>query len=905
VEREAAWHTLEPEEVLLVLDSDGDRGLQEEEASRRFRAVGPNALPSPPPTPWWRLLLGQFTDFMVLVLLAATGISFALGEAGDALTILAIVVMNAILGFLQEFRAERAVDSLKALTAPTARVCRGSSVRVIDAQELVPGDVVILEAGDRVPADARLLEAWALEADEAALTGESAAVAKRVAPIPDPGAALGDRRSMVYMGTNITRGRGRAVVVATGPATEMGRIAHLINAAGDDPSPLQRRLEHLGKVLVGLSLVIVLAVVATGILRGEPLYQMFLTGVSLAVAAIPEGLPAIVTVALALGIQRMIRNHAIVRRLPAVETLGSVTVIASDKTGTLTKNRMTVVAAYVDGEVREVSAGPSTRGAPRDRTAGLRLLLQGCVLASTATLDGSGDDADGHGDPTELALLRAAADQGIEPAVLRQHHRLLGEIPFESERRRMAVAVEAPDHRAFVYVKGAPDVVLDRARFEQVGDRVMPLDAARRQRALQANEQLAGRALRVLAVAYKPLRAAETEYTWEEGLIFVGLVGMIDPPRPEAIQAVRICGRAGIRTVMITGDHPKTAEAIARQTGILPASAPPGAVVTGRQLDQLDEAGLAAIVDEARVFARVSPPHKLRVVRALKGRGHIVAMTGDGVNDAPAVKEADIGVAMGITGTDVTKEASAMILTDDNFATIVRAVREGRAIYDNIRKFIRYLLSCNVGEVLVMFLAALLGLPLPLLPIQILFVNLVTDGLPAMALGVDPPAPDVMDRPPRPPRESIFARGLGTKIAIRGILIGVATLLVFQWGLTAGGMGLREARTLALATLILSQLFHVFDARAEDGNFLAIGLWSNPWAVLAVASSIVMLLAVVYVPGLRELFKTDPLTVTDWIVVVLASGFIQIASAIRYVLVPTGSPRPMGAIGWQDEGRSS
>lgn len=879
------WHTLKTHEAVVALRTDPERGLSEEEAYRRFTEVGPNQLQGVAPEPWWRLLLGQFTDFMVLVLLGATAVSFVLGEVGDALTIVAIVIMNAVLGFLQEFRAERSVETLKQLTAPVARVVRDGAVLLVDARSLVPGDIVVVEAGDRVAADLRLLEAFALEADEAPLTGESHPVGKQVDALPDPRVPPGDRKNLLYMGTAVTRGRGRGVVTVTGMATEMGQIAHLIETAGEDQTPLQRRLEHLGKILVVLSLGIVLVVVLTGLLRGEPLYQMFLTGVSLAVAAIPEGLPAIVTIALALGVQRMIRAHAIVRRLPAVETLGCTTVICSDKTGTLTKNQMTVTEVFAGGRayVRSQTAKQITPEVSDD----LRRTLEVGVLASSAILAGSPghySGPEGQGDPTELAILWAMVELSDgDPSLLARAHAVVGELPFESERRRMAVARVNRHHQRFVYVKGAPDVIVPRCRLMASDGELVPLDAGRRQQAMLANDRMAEEALRVLAVAYRPLRQQDAEAHWEEDLVFVGLLGMMDPPRPEAIEAVEQCQRAGVRTVMITGDHPKTASAIARQMGIA-RGAP--VLMTGRELDLLNDTELAAQVDSIDVFARVSPPHKLRVVRALKQRGHVVAMTGDGVNDAPAVKEADIGIAMGISGTDVTKEASAMILTDDNFATIVRAVREGRAIYDNIRKFIRYLLSCNVGEVLVMFLAAFMGLPLPLLPIQILFVNLVTDGLPAMALGVDGAAPGVMERPPRKPGESIFARGLGSRIAVRGVLIGVATLAVFGWGLTGAGMGLREARTIALATLIMSQLFHVFDVRAEDRNFLEVGVFSNPWAVLAVSSSIVMLLGVIYLPGLRELFKTDPLTLSDWGVVVLASGFIQIAAVLRYIVAP-------------------
>ncbi len=885
----ALWHTLKPDEAVLQLRSDGERGLTTEEAHRRLDEVGPNALKEAQKTSPVTIFLAQFKDFMVMVLLAATVISFLLGETGDGITIIAIVIMNAILGFAQEFRAEKSVETLRALTAPEARVMRGGDLMEVPARDLVPGDLVLLEAGDRVPADARIIHQTGLETEEAALTGESTAVKKMTSYIPDPDAPLAERTNMVFMGTTVSRGRATAVVAATGMNTEMGTIAHLIREAVEDQTPLQKRLEQLGKVLVILSLLIVGVVVVTGLLRGEPLYQMFLTGVSLAVAAIPEGLPAIVTIALALGVQRMIRAHAIVRRLPAVETLGCTTVICSDKTGTLTRNRMTVTDLWTDGRRLRLSAdigGFGDAGGAVQGTAaeGLQQLIRGAVLCNNARLRAETPDSDGEGqgDPTEVALLQAAVAAGQKPSALVAANPRTGEIPFESERQRMAVAVKNEKNQAMVYVKGAADALLPRCRYILTDGQIKPLDDARRRQVMLANDDMAEDALRVLLVAYRPLRDGESEDGWEDDLIVLGLAGMIDPPRPEAIQAVREAHRAGVRTVMITGDHPNTARAIAQQLGMLGQG---DEIITGRELDQLDDEQLSQRVDRIRVYARVSPPHKLRVVRAWKARGQVVAMTGDGVNDAPAVKEADIGVAMGQTGTDVTKEASAMILTDDNFATIVRAIEEGRAIYDNIRKFIRYLLSCNVGEVLVMFLAAFMGLPLPLLPIQILFVNLVTDGLPAMALGIDPPAPGVMERPPRPPAESIFARGLGTKIAFRGILIGVSTLAVFALSLGPWGLGLREARSMALATLVLSQLLHVFDARSEDRSFLEVGLFSNPWAVMAVLSSIGMLLAVIYVPWLSQLFKTDPLALGDWAVVFLASGFIQLLAALRDLIL--------------------
>ncbi len=880
------WHTLKAEEVVIQCRSDKDWGLHVEDADRRLAEVGPNALLGAPLVSPLSIFFGQFKDFMVLVLLGATGISFLLGELGDAITIVAIVIMNAVLGFVQEFRAEKSVETLKALTAPSAKVLRQGRLVELPARELVPGDVIELEAGDQVPADARVLTCRGLEAEEAGLTGESSSVAKQVDALSDPLLALGDRSNMVFMGTVISRGRARAIVVETGMHTEMGMIAHLMRETVQEQTPLQRRLEQLGKILVILSLLIVGVVVVTGLFRGEPLYQMFLTGVSLAVAAIPEGLPAIVTIALALGVQRMIRSHAIVRRLPAVETLGCTTVICSDKTGTLTRNQMTVTEMSTASAhwKRDQGSFADARDAAHnlDRK-DFDHLMQGAALCNNASLNTEEPNVAngvGQGDPTEIAMLWATVEAGARrPSDLARAYLRTDEIPFESERQRMAVSVKVPgEGPSSVYVKGAPDVIINLCtRFQKRGE-VLPLDVKTRQEILKINDGMAEGALRVLAVAYRPLAIREDSRRWEQNLVFLGLMGMIDPPRPEALEAVREATRAGVKTVMITGDHPKTAQAIAVELGML---GPHDEVITGRELDLLSDEELASRVARIRVYARVSPPHKLRVVKAWRQRGDVVAMTGDGINDAPAVKEADIGIAMGITGTDVTKEASAMILTDDNFATIVKAIEEGRSIYDNIRKFIRYLLACNVGEVLVMFLAAFFGMPLPLLPIQILFVNLVTDGLPAMALGVDPVTPGVMSRPPRHPREGIFARGLGTKIGFRGVLIGVSTILVFLLATGPLGMGLREARTMALATLIMSQLFHVFDARTEDRSFLEVGLFSNGWIIAAVSSSILMLLSIVYVPDLGHLFKTDPLGWGDWVIVVLASGFVQIGSGLR------------------------
>ncbi|MFO7173107.1 MAG: HAD-IC family P-type ATPase, partial [Bacillota bacterium] len=807
------WHAQAPEEVLAAL-ATGPGGLSHREARRRLESVGPNLLREAPQAPWWAILLAQFQDFMVLILLVATGVSYALGERADALTIVAIVVLNALLGFVQEYRAERSLAALKELAAPTARVRREGRVQEVPAAEVVPGDVLLLEAGDRVPADARLLEAHSLLAEEAALTGESVPVAKAATWVGAPDTPLGDRRNMVYLGTVLRGGRGEAVAVATGMATEVGRIAGMIQEAEEEPTPLQRRLDQLGRWLVLACLGICALVVVAGTLRGEPATRMFLTGVSLAVAAIPEGLPAIVTVALALGVQRMIRRNAIVRRLQAVETLGCATAILSDKTGTLTRNEMMVRAVWTPGRSYRVTgdgyrpAGEfypegSDRPCPAAEDAALVQTLRSGVLCNNAELvpprQGDRSGAWGiQGDPTEGALLVAAAKAGEAPDRLFLSCRRLGEAPFSPERRRMAVLVAGPGGERVLHAKGAPDTILSlTTRVLDPDGRVRPLTEADRQAALAAAEAMAGAALRVLAVAYRPLGPAEPGQAadpspeadgveaLERDLVLTGLVGLMDPPRPEVRQAVRAAARAGIRTVMVTGDHPATALAVARELGI---AGPGERALTGAEVEAMADEELVAAAATARVFARVAPQHKLRIVRAFKARGEIVAMTGDGVNDAPAVKEADIGIAMGRGGTDVTREASQLVLADDNYATIVAAVEEGRGIYDNIRKFIRYLLACNTGEVLTMFLAAAARLPLPLLPIQILWVNLVTDGLPAMALGMDPPEPDVMSRPPRRPDEGVFSRGLGGKILGRGLLIGLGTLALFLWGLLGWGL---------------------------------------------------------------------------------------------------------------------
>ncbi|WP_449241315.1 calcium-translocating P-type ATPase, SERCA-type [Desulfoscipio gibsoniae] len=894
------WQTLSAEETALRLEVNTTKGLVDGEARSRLERVGPNVLERGPGVAMWQMLLNQFKDFMVLVLLAATAVSGFLGEWSDAVTISIIVLLNAVLGVAQEYRAERSMEALRELASPEARVIRNRMERKIPAAELVPGDIVLLEAGDRVPADIRLTRTVDLEAVEAVLTGESTPVRKHTRAL-EKTAGPADAGNMVFMGTALTRGRGQGIVVATGMATEMGQIAGMIQEAEQEPTPLQKRLAQLGRGLVLFCLAVCAMVVVAGVLRGEAVYQMFLTGVSLAVAAIPEGLPAIVTVALAVGVQRMIRKHAIIRRLPAVETLGCATFICSDKTGTLTQNEMTVRRVYLAGRELEVSGegydpkgkftGESAHEGPDfDKLMSLAALCNNATLYKDDISIGGlfrktrqGKDTSWHiaGDPTEGALLVVAAKAGFWRERLEKKARRLAEIPFDSERKRMTVIYKGAG-KIESLVKGAPDVVLELCTHYLREGRPVALDNRTRTAVMKANSSMAENALRVLGLAYRELpvgfnaEQADAKDV-ERNLVFVGLAGMIDPPRPSAISAVHTCRRAGIRVAMITGDHQLTARAVAREMGIAGWDS---RVLTGEQLEQMSDAELAGVAEDVRVYARVSPRHKLRIVRALKGKGHVVAMTGDGVNDAPAVKEADIGIAMGITGTDVTREASAMVLTDDNFTSIVAAVEEGRGIYDNIRKFIRYLLSCNVGEVLVMLLAVLGGMPLPLLPIQILWMNLVTDGLPAMALGLDPIDRDIMRRPPRNPQESVFSHGLGWRIVGSGTVIAVLTLAVF--GLAyADGYNLDLARTMAFNTLVFLQLFYVFSCRSEHLSIRELGVTSNPHLVWAVLISAGLQTGVNYLPFLQPIFHTVPLSLHQWLTVIGVALLPAIAGALK------------------------
>ena len=800
------------------------RGLTEKEAARRLEQYGSNLLKDGRKKHPAALFFTQFKDVMTLVLLICTAVSLVMGEYVAAITIAVIVLMNGLLGFIQEFRTERTLESLRAMASPAAKVLRDGKARSIDAAEVVPGDEVFLSAGGRIPADGILLHCTGLSCDESMLTGESAAVRKEA----------GDE---VSMGCTVTGGHGMFRVENTGMRTRMGQIAGMLTEIEEEPTPLQKHLAQLSKYIAAGCLLICAVVSITGVLRGEALFDMLITGVSLAVAAVPEGLCAVVTISLALAVSRMVKKNALVRRLHAVETLGCATVICSDKTGTITQNKMT--ATVILTASGECSASRLDIQNPEHE------LLLRCMSLCSAE-----EEEEGFASPTERALLALC-----RPVYERETatYRRISEIPFDSTRKRMSVTVENRAGERFLFVKGAPDILLNRCAAVLEAGRVVPLNAARRAALLKQNDQLADRAMRVIGAAYRT--AAGTD-NMEENLIFLGFAGLIDPPREGVGRSIAECRRAGIRTVMITGDHKHTAAAIAKQVGILTDGE---RVMTGSELDRLSDKELAEAVKHTAVFARVTPAHKLRIVRAFRKNGQITAMTGDGVNDAPAVKEADIGVSMGKSGTDVTKEASDLILLDDDFTTLVNAVAEGRSIYHNIRKFIRYLLSCNIGEVLTMFLGMLFSMPVVLLPIQILLVNLVTDGLPAIALGLEPYDRRVMQRPPRKPDESVFSHGLAGKIIVRGILIGLSTLASFTVVYRMTG-DLVSARTGALFALIFAQLLHVFECKSEERTLFTINWLDNKKLIVAALFSFSILLCVMYLPVLQPIFKTCALS---------------------------------------------
>ena len=915
------WHTLPVEDVIKELDTHLERGLSSSAAAQRLQTFGPNQLNEAPPTSFWKMLLQQFDNFVVIMLIIAAIISAVLGDWIESAAILAIVALNATLGVIQEQKAEQALAALRKMAAPDAHVIRDGIHQVIPAHQLVPGDLVLLEAGNFVPADLRLIEAVNLRVEEAALTGESVPVQKTASVLLEKSLPIGDQRNTAFMGTLVNYGRGKGIVVATGMRTQIGLIAEILQAVENEPTPLQQRLDQLGKTLGWAAIAICGAVFLLGWWRGHEILDMFMIAVGLAIAAVPEGLPAVVTISLALGMREMIRRHALIRKLSSVETLGSATVICSDKTGTLTQNEMTVTRLWADGSFVEVTGSgyaPTGEFRLKERTIDLNQFqailttLWVAILNNDAKLEPR-ESGNGEipyrvvGDPTEGALLVAGLKANANLGELLNAYPRVQEVPFDSERKRM-VTIHALKHPRpedispfdqpqqpkgyVVLVKGAPDLVLDLCtRVQKMDDTVQDLTEAQRMEILQANDRMTQDALRVLAVAYKLLPELPENWSVEEiekGMTFVGLIGMIDPPRPEVIPALEKARTAGIRTIMITGDYPNTARAIAESIHLL---SPGHNVLTGAELDTLSPTELQQQIRYTDVFARVSPQHKLKIVEALRADDEVVAMTGDGVNDAPAIKRADIGIAMGITGTDVAKESADMVLTDDNYASIVSAVEQGRIIYANIRKFVFFLLSSNVAEIMIIFLATLFGLPSPLTVIQLLMLNLITDGAPALALAMEKGDPDVMQRPPRPKNEPIINKTMQLGILIQTITQTSAVLTAFGVGLLwhlagnaampAGvnpiafilsydwrGLDVQTAETMAFVTLSLCELFRAYTVRSERLSVFKLGIFSNRAMQAAMGFSLAVLFLTVAVPFLQPIFNTHFMSPREWIVVI-------------------------------------
>jgi Ca2+-transporting ATPase len=904
------WHALGEVEAASVLDSDLQEGLTEGEVRRRQAEFGANELQEAPGRSFWRMLLDQFNQFLVLILIAAAIVSALIGwreynltgeatEFVDAVAIMTIVILNAILGVVQEGRAEESLAALKKMASPNAHVLRGGHLITVPSRELVPGDVVVLETGNYVPADVRLVESVNLRIDEASLTGESVPTGKDAGDTLAAEAVVGDRHNMAFMSTVVTYGRGTGLVVGTGMATEIGKIAEMLQTYEEEATPLQVKLDRLGRTIGVITLFICALVGVVGVVRDTQiavlftegirayfdledtvpkLVEMFMVAVSLAIAAVPEGLPAVVTISLALGMQEMVKRHALIRKLPAVETLGSATAICSDKTGTLTQNEMTAVQMYVDRSLLTIRGeGYRPEGVFQDGGQevglegypGMRLLLRAGLLCNDARLEMVNDNGSTSwriaGDPTEGAFIVAAAKAGYVKDELSQEYPRLAEIPFDSERKRMITFHPDPRYGDYVaYMKGAPDIVLGLCNHVLEDGVMRPLTSERRRNILEENAALAANALRVLGVAFRPLKEVPDNPQPEDSerdLTFIGLLGMIDPARPEVRPAIQTARHAGIETVMITGDYSNTAVAIAKEIGLLRED---DSVLTGIELDQLDEAGLSEIVEDVAVYARVSPQHKVKIVDGLKAKGHVVAMTGDGVNDAPALKRSSIGVAMGITGTDVSKETADMVLTDDNYASIVSAIEQGRVIYSNIRKFVYYLLSCNMAEITILLVAMLAGWPLPLVAIQLLVLNLITDGAPALALAVEKGDPDIMEQAPRRVTEPIINRDMVIGIAVQTVAISVAVLIAFRAGMPGGEV---HARTMAFATLSISELLRAYTSRSERYSVFAIGIFSNKWMQRAVLTSLVILLAIIYVPFLASVFGTTALSAEDWAII--------------------------------------
>ncbi len=880
------WYQQSPEEVAQSLDTSLTTGLSSGSAQSKLETFGPNELKEQEGKSFLQKLIAQFSDFLILILIAAALISVFVGEAKDAIVIMSIVIINALLGLYQEGKAEKALEALKKMASPTAKVLRDGNPQEISSSQLVPGDLVILETGDIIPADLRLVESSNLKVEEASLTGESVPVEKRAQETYSEEVSLGDRHNMAYMSTIITYGRGRGIVVETAEGTEIGKIAAMIQTFEEEPTPLQRKLNQLGKVLGMTTIAVCVAVFGIGLLQGREILEMFMISISLAVAAIPEGLPAIVTIVLAIGMNKMVERNAIVKKLLAVETLGATSVICTDKTGTLTQNEMTVVKVLADNKLIEVEGtGYEPVGdfklegstITTKESSGLKLLLTIAALANDAKLDNSSGMYRIIGDPTEGALITLAGKAGIDSAELNHMYKRIEEIPFDSERKMMTTFHDMPnDEGVSSFTKGAPDIIIDRCNRIILDGKVSEFTPELKSEVLRVNSELSRAALRVLAFAFKEYPSLPTDPSPDENesdMIFVGLTGMIDPPRPEARDAIALCKKAGVNAIMITGDYKETAFAIAKDLGMADTE---DQAIMGEKIDGMSDEELQEVVKNTKVFARVSPEHKVRIVSALRANGDIAAMTGDGVNDALAIKKADIGVSMGITGTDVAKNTADMILTDDNFASIVAAVEEGRIIFSNIKKFVYFLLSCNIGEILLVFTSILMNLPVPLLPIQLLWLNLVTDSFPALALGVEKGEPDIMNQPPRNPDEAILDRRMLVGVTFQAIAVAAASLSAYLLALRMYGLeNIEEARTITFATLIVAELLRAYSSRSQKFTLVKIGIFSNKSMVYATLGAFLLLLAVIYIPFMNGIFYTFPLSFVDW-EIVLSFAFIPL-----------------------------
>lgn len=880
------WYQKSEEELLSEMSTSVEEGLSSSEVEARLVKYGHNELKEEKRKGLMSKIIAQFSDFLIIILIVAAAVSLAVGEAKDAIVILSIVVINAFLGIYQEGKAEKSLDALKKMASPNAKVIRNNNQETIPATDLVPGDIVILETGDIIPADLRLVESSNLKIEEASLTGESVPVEKNSKLSFDKEVSLGDRSNMAYMSTIVNYGRGKAVVVGTGHDTEIGKIATIIQSYDDELTPLQKKLNQLGKLLGSLTIVVCILVFIIGMLQGRGMLEMFMTAISLAVAAIPEGLPAIVTIVLALGMNKMVERNAIVKKLLAVETLGSTSVICSDKTGTLTQNEMTVTKIYTDDKVIDVTGGGyepvgdfllTGEKISVNTVGNLDTLLSMAILTNDAHIQKTDDGYKVMGDPTEGALVTLAGKGNITSKEINAEYPRIEELPFDSTRKMMTTFHKnyIPD-KIVSFTKGAPDIIIDRCSYISLDNKVVPFTEDLKKKALAANSTFAKDALRVLAYAYREydnLPADITPDNNEDDMTFIGLSGMIDPPRAEAKEAIRLCKDAGINTVMITGDYKETAFAIAKELGMAETE---DQAMMGEELNKLSDQELREVVKYTKVYARVSPEHKVRIVTALKDNGGITAMTGDGVNDALALKKADIGISMGITGTDVAKNTAEMILTDDNFASIVSAVEEGRIIYSNIKKFVFFLLSCNIGEVLLVFVSILLGWEVPLLPIQLLWLNLVTDSFPALALGVEKGEPDIMQQKPRNPDEPIIDKGMMVSIMFQSIAVAAGSLLAYYWAMNRYPDSIVHARTITFATLITAELLRAYSSRSQKFSLFKIGFFTNKAMVYATALAFGLLLVVLYVPFMQNILYTFPLGVLDW-EIVLSFAFIPVA----------------------------